>query len=115
MELGAPADFSACILRRSTGIVGARKIKQRISQRLDLWREGRIEALVSQIESKAKTAAGGKRGERNKERAVKAFDSAVLDGKVRSVVRRLTERKGGGVLSPNDKGVKGGPAQAGFF
>ena len=46
--------FPACILRRSPGIFETAKIKQRVEQRLKLWKEGRIEALVAQIEGEAR-------------------------------------------------------------
>ena len=39
--------FAACILCRNQGTFKAAKIKQRITQRLDLWEEGKEELLVA--------------------------------------------------------------------
>ena len=103
-----PMIFAACILRRNHGTFEARKIKQRIAQRLALWKEGQVEALVTQIEDAVITAAGGAGTGTDEARDARAFNSAVLDGKVRSAVRRLTVRDGGGVLSPEDKCTKTG-------
>ena len=48
-----PLIFAACVLRKNRGTFKAAKIKQRITQRLDLWEEGKEEALVAHIEADA--------------------------------------------------------------
>ena len=105
-----PMIFLACILRRNLGDFKAAKIKRRINQRLDLWDEGKVSTLVSDIESAALMGAGavGERGA-DEEKAARAFNSNVLDGRVRSAVRNLTARTGGGgVLDPDSACTKTG-------
>ena len=103
-----PMVFAACILRRNPGTFKAAQIKKRISQRLELWEDGREEALVCQIETAARMSAGGGREPSTEEKTARSFNSTVLDGNLRAAVRRLTAREGGGVMSPSDRCTKTG-------
>ena len=103
-----PMIFCACILRVEPGTVATRKIKQRIKQRLDLWKEGRQEALVSQIETAAWRSAGRGRRRKDEESEARSFNSKVLSGKLRAAVRNLTAREGGGVRAASETCTKTG-------
>ena len=103
-----PLIFPACILRVARGTVETRKIKQRISQRLDLWEDGKVEALVSQVESAALWEGRLSRRQQDEESEARRFNSLVLAGRLRSAVRNLTAREGGGVRAAGDVCTKTG-------
>ena len=87
--------YPAAILRKNPGSFKAAKIKQRIKQRMDLWDDRKIEALVTQIETAAIQSVGRGVRERDEETAERAFNTKVLNGGIRSAVRNLTNREGG--------------------
>ena len=93
-----PLIFAAVILRKNPGHFRAAKIKQRIQQRLDLWEEGKIEALVTQVKTAAVQSAGTGGRERDEETAARAFNSKVCNRNIRSAVRNFTAPSGGGVV-----------------
>ena len=103
-----PLIYPAVILRKNPGSFKAAKIKQRIQQRMDLWDEGSIEALVTQIETAAVQSAGRGMRKRDKETAARAFNSKVLNGNIRSAVRNLTNQEGRGVVMPDNRCNKTG-------
>ena len=100
--------YAACILRRSHGTYTAKGCKCQCATRMALWDDGRIEALFTQIETAAIHSAGQRRSELDGERTGRVYNSTVLDGNIRSAVRRLTARSGGGVMAPNDLCTKTG-------
>ena len=110
VKLRTANDFSACILRVQPGTVETKKIMQRISQCLDLWEEGRIEALVSDVESTAVASTTKSRRAKDKESEARCFHFSVLAGKLRSAVRALTARTGGSVWEAHDVCTKLGQA-----
>lgn len=97
-----PLIFPACILRVNPGAVETKNIKQRISQRLE------EEALVSQIKSAAIWSARRSRSKPDEESKACRFNSLVLTRKLRSAVRNLTYREGGGVHAASDTCTKTG-------
>ena len=84
------------------------KIKQRIAQRLDLWENGKVEALVSQVESAAIWSARKRRSKADEESEARRFNSLVLAGRLCTAVRNLTSREGGGVRAAGDACTKTG-------
>ena len=49
------------ILRRETGIVGAKDIRSRVERRMKLWRDGKIAELVEDTVATARRGSGGQR------------------------------------------------------
>ena len=103
-----PLVFAATILRRNAGTIKAAQIKKRVEQRLDLWEEGRIESLICQIETAARISGGGNTKPQLEERTARDYNSAVLDGNLRTAIRRITARDGGGVMKPTEPCTKAG-------
>jgi len=78
-----------------------------MTQRMDLWQAGNIQALVDDTEAEA-LAHVGSNPEPTKEMQVQAFNTCVLSGRLCSAVCTLTNRDGGGVLCPDDLCTKTG-------
>ena len=100
--------LAICVLRRHPSCTDARRIKSRVSQRLDMWDSGRIGALVADDEAAGRLAAGASHREPDEDRMARAFNAAVLDGQVSAAVRRVQSMGGGGVLGPQDSCTKSG-------
>ena len=100
--------FSAVVLRRESGIKRARDIKRRLTSRMDLWEAGKIAELVQDTVTTAKRGAGGARRAEDAESIARKFNSMVIAGKMRSGVRMLTQRNGGGVLCFDEEDTKTG-------
>ena len=73
-----------------------------------MWDAGHIEALVTEIEAAAIQSAGKGQRRRDEETAARTFNAKVLNGSIRSAVRNLTSREGGGVVLPDDTCTKTG-------
>ena len=96
-----PLIFPKVILVTTQGVRRATDIKRRVAQRLKLWEEGKYATLLSdlELELRQRRSNGAKRTE---EQEARAFNAKVLGGRLRQGVRALTQRDGGGVLSPDD-------------
>ena len=66
---------------------------------MDLWENGKVAELVQDTVTIAKRGAGGSRPATDEESIARKFHSMVIEGKMRSAVRMLTSRDGGGVLA----------------
>ena len=95
----------------------ARAVKDLLSQRLDLWDEGRYSALLKSVTDVWNrgngTGSGVRRNENNKDTSVaKKYDAMVKDGKLRNAMRMVeqtSEGGGGGKLYRyDDKDTKSG-------
>ena len=100
--------YSAVILQTTPGTMRAQDIRKRLTQRMDLWDQGRYDTLVDATESELLRRAGSGRRTTNDESAARQFNATVLSGRLRKAVRGLTNRDGGGVLQPNDACTKTG-------
>ena len=98
--------FLLVVLRRTAIVKRARDVRRRVEMRLDLWEQGCHSALVDDTEAEAK--GGAKRTSRDRAAAAKAFHAKVMAGRLRSAVRGLTDREGGGVRQPDDLCSKAG-------
>lgn len=103
-----PLIFLACILRVNPGTVETKKIKQLISQCLDLWESGKVESLVAQTEGKAMWSARWRLSTLDEESKARHINSLVLAGKLHSAVQNLTSREGGGIRATSDTCMKRG-------
>ena len=102
-----PLVFVAVTLQSTPGVRRSADIRQRLTQRMDLWEQGYHQALVDDTESEALSTHPSSRPPSDDSKA-RAFHSRVLSGRLRSAVRTLTGRDGGGVLQPDDNCTKTG-------
>ena len=103
-----PMVFIGVILQKGDGVVRAKDIRQRMTQRMDLWEQGHYVALVDDTEAGLAARAHPSRRTPDPESIARAFNSKVLSGRLRSAVRGLTSREGGGVMMPDDDCTKTG-------
>ena len=95
--------FQMTVLQKAHGIIRARDIKTKLSQRLDAWEAGKWSMLVEDAERQAHYFLHRKQGTSSEEERSKTFKNMVLRGKLRSAVRWITDRESGGVLYPQDQ------------
>ena len=101
--------FASCILRKKRGVHGFQNTKPLIWARLNDWEAGRICALVNDVcEDSAEEGWGMGHREFEVNSAARRYNSMVLDGKIRSAVRTITDRDPGGLLAPDDIDSKSG-------
>ena len=96
-----PLIFPAVILLTCPDVRWAKDIRQRILQRLDLWDQGKYLALVQNLELEISKRRVGN-FPTDDDTLFRAFNARVQSGRLRSAVRYLTNRDGGGVLLPSD-------------
>ncbi len=100
--------FQMVILQRSKGVTKAGDIKKRLSNRMDSWEANKFDMLVQDTERTALGQLASRRGRDTPEQRAKIYNRLVLQGKLRTAVRWLTEREKGGVLLPGDTDEKTG-------
>ena len=102
-----PLVFASTILQSTPGVRRSKDIRLRLAQRMDLWEEGHYKALVDDTECESLSLRPSNRLPTEDTQA-RAFNARVLSGRLRSAVRQLTTRSGGGVLHPDDPCTKTG-------
>jgi len=75
-----PLILLACILRRKHGCVKAKEIKKRITTCIDLWRQGKYDALIHDITTTSLANAGYRSATNDAETMAWKYHSTVLDG-----------------------------------
>ena len=98
----------SCILHHKHRCVKAKEIKKHIATCLNLWRQGKFDALIQDITNTSLANAGYRSASNDAETTARKYHSAVLDGRLRAAVRGLTSSDTGGVLGPNDAFTKTG-------
>ncbi|KAI2504762.1 hypothetical protein MHU86_9698 [Fragilaria crotonensis] len=102
-----PLVFVATVLQTTQGVRRAKDIRSRLAQRMDLWDQGHYKALVDDDEGEVLSRQPSSRPPDEEARA-RSFNARVLSGRLRSAVRTLTNRSGGGVRQPDDLCTKSG-------
>ncbi|KAI2507267.1 hypothetical protein MHU86_7103 [Fragilaria crotonensis] len=74
---------------------------------MDLWDQGHFKALVDDAEGEVQSRQPSSRPP-DEEAQARSFNARVLSGRLRSAVRTLTDRSGGGVRQPDDLCSKAG-------
>jgi hypothetical protein len=100
--------FQMVVLQRSKEVSGAANIRRRITTRLDAWEASKHDMLVQDAERTALAQLARVRGTETPEQRAKTFARLVLQGKLRTAVRWVTDREKGGVLFPDDLDKKTG-------
>jgi hypothetical protein len=100
-----PMIFAATILQSVPTVTQAKDIKARLTTRMNMWQKGEYKALVDDTENAALSAIGSTRRTCDESRG-RAYNKRVLTGRLRSAVRNLTNRGGGGALAPDQKCTK---------
>ena len=103
-----PMVFIATILEKAPGVVKASDIRRRLEQRMDYWEQGHHVALTDDTETLMEARSHPGRRPSDPEAQARAFHGKVLSGRLRSAVRGLTSREGGGVFHPDDPCSKTG-------
>ena len=103
-----PLMCAAVILGREHGVREAKAIRRRITRRIELWREGKVQELVEDTVATAIRGQGRSKGGDDDEAFARRFDSMVTGNKCREAVRLLTNRQSGGVLGMEDIDAKTG-------
>jgi hypothetical protein len=91
-----PLVFVAVILEKAPGVKSAKDIRARLTTRMDLWLQGSHKALVTDTENLALARIGAASPKTDEETRSRAYNERVLSGRLRSAVRNLTNREGGG-------------------
>ena len=97
--------FSRLILQRDPMVKKTRDVKVLIGRRLQSWEDGNFSLLLQEAKrcaSRPLRNDSGKYRTRD-EHTSYVFAKMMMEGKVRSAMRWLTSRSGGGVLDPNDE------------
>ena len=96
--------FSRLVLQRDPMVNKTRDVKVLIGRRLQSWEDGNFSLLLQEAKrcaSRPLRNDSGKYRTRD-EHTSYVFAKMMMEGKVRSAMRWLTSRSGGGVLDPND-------------
>ena len=99
--------FAMTVLVRTPGVLKASDIRRRLTNRLDLWRQGRFSGLVEDTEREG-LARAQSYAQADDETLARRFDATVRSGRLRQAVRCATDRGQGGVLYPDDADTKTG-------
>ena len=83
----AHAAHQAAVLRRDHNITRAKDIRRRIDRRLDLWEEGKVEALVEDAIATAMRGAGRPHRQETDDTVARRFDSMIGGRKYRRGAR----------------------------
>ena len=102
-----PLVFVATVLQTTPGVRRSKDIRLRLTQRMDLWDQGHFKALVDNTEGEVLSRHPSSRPP-DEEAQARSFNARVLSGRLRSAVRSLTNRSGGGVRQPDDLCSKSG-------
>ncbi|KAI2494156.1 hypothetical protein MHU86_20388 [Fragilaria crotonensis] len=102
-----PLVFVATVLQTTPGVRRSKDIRSRLAQRMDLWDQGHFKALVDDAEGEVQSRQPSSRPP-DEEAQARSFNARVLSGRLRSAVRTLTDRSGGGVRQPDDLCSKAG-------
>ena len=103
-----PLLFSLTVLQKTPDVRSAGDIRRRLVTRMNQWEAGQFQALVDDTEATALSLRGGQRAA-DEASKMRAFNTRVTSGRLRSGVRALTNRGGGkGVLEPDDTCTKTG-------
>jgi hypothetical protein len=102
-----PLMFAKLILQTTTDVRKSKDVRAQLDLRMELWERGRIRALINDVIAEV---GGTPMVRREKDNAAKArsYQASVVSGRLRSAVRRVTNRTGGGVLQPDGVCSKSG-------
>lgn len=89
--------FTSLILQRDKMVRCGRDVRRLLARRMDTWDSGRLQELLHEAERCDKQLTTTHLP-MTTEHVERIFNRLMLQGKVRSAVRFLTERSGGGVL-----------------
>ena len=97
--------FQVLILQREMLVSKSSDIRRLIGRRLKMWEDGLFDALMHDAERCDRSFGNGrdsKRREQAFEHMERVFHRLMIEGKVRSAVRWITERERGGLLKATD-------------
>ena len=99
-----PMLFIILILHRVSNITKSGDIRKRLTSQLERW-EGdpsQLESMVEEAEHDFKLRRSKLRGNHTPNKLAKIYDRILSRGGIRSAVRFVTDREGGGVMHPDE-------------
>ena len=101
--------FTALVLQRNKSIRKGKDIRPLLTRRMDMWENGHISELLREAQ-RCDTQLLTSMCPMSPEQIERTFNRLMLEGRVRSAVRLITDRCGGGVLDPGGEAHgKAGP------
>ena len=95
--------FSSVTLQRDRSVRVSADIRRTLDQRMSMWEENRFDLLVQEASCRDKHfTTQSRQRKRDPNHNTKVFTRLMLQGKIRSAMRFLTERSKGHVLHPHD-------------
>ena len=94
--------FSAVMLQREKSVRKGKDIRRVLERRMDLWKRSEYDLLLQEAIRCDQSLKSLQKQDFDSDHVVKIFTRLMLQGKVNSAVRWLSEKARGGVLNPND-------------
>ena len=91
--------LTALVLQRDKMVRKAKDIRPLLTRRMDMWEAGQLKELLQEAQRCDRQLATSLTP-MNQEQVERTFARLMMEGRVRSAVRLLTDRLGGGVLDP---------------
>lgn len=101
--------FTSLVLQRDKMVKKGKDIRPLLTRRMDMWEEGKLQALLHEAKRCDRQLATGHRL-MTCTQLERSFNRMMLQGRVRAAVRLLTDRGGSTVLNPEAEAIgKDGP------
>jgi hypothetical protein len=97
--------FPTLILQKDRHIKKTKEIRVLLKRRMKMWQEGLFRELIKEAEDCDRKLPSSS-GKMSEDQEAKVFSSLMLQGRLREAVRFVTDRQGGGVMSPDEDAVK---------
>ena len=94
--------FTALVLQRDKMVRKGKDIRPLLTRRMDMWEAGKLPELLQEAKRCDKQVVAGL-SPLTSEQLERTFTRLMMEGRIRSAVRLVTDRGGGGVLDPEDE------------
>ena len=97
--------FPSLILQKDKNFKKTKDIRSLLKRRMTMWDNGQFDELIKEAEQCDRKLSQSS-GKMNVDQEAKVFSSLIMQGKLREAVRFITDRQGGGVMSPEQDAGK---------
>ena len=97
--------FPSLVLQKDKHIKRTKDIRILLKRRMRMWQDGLFRELIKEAEDCDRKLPQSS-GKMSEDQEAKIFSSLILQGRMREAVRFITERQGGGVMSPDEDAGK---------
>eukprot|EP00117_Sycon_ciliatum_P019119 scpid50248/ scgid17443/ len=94
--------FTAVVLQRDKMVKKSKDIRPLLTRRMDMWEAGLLAELLREAQ-RCDNQLQSSMSPMSNEQVQRTFNRLMLEGRVRSAVRLVTDRSSGGVLDPADE------------